>query len=675
MYQTLDDLANIQVTQTEPSKSRGWIKWFLIGLWLIILVFIVLFIFNWKNKEKELLPIWFSDSSSENVNLGDGNLFSRLLQLEPEENDDKDIQSKNAEILSQIKDTQFWSWVIEDKIKGSWENWGQEYKKENTEVIWYWLYCKWYEKDLSKCDYLVSFIEKDENRSYYRNSGCGSPVKYHCIKKGIVMNDIWNWNIFYDIYDWSTDNEDEVIQKYLWKDFESTYEWDYREIDAFRLLTNNDNWTSNYYLYIVDGNTWEILYKNSEKIISKDNAKKIIAENAWIGINNVKYLDLEKNNLIYESNFSYNWRTYDFKIDAKDGTIINDAEEKDIWGEKAMEIALKDSWLKATDLWKDVSHWHWEEKMLLMPEINKEWTGENAIYDIEIETEDGMVYSYQIKATDGKILLKHLSEQFVIYDKEWAKKNMVYKIKSTHKKSRNLEIKPSELDMDDIYEFKDQVYLWISFDWDKIIDWSIIDRPYKHMWKMTRDELDEYYNFESHYPTKTIDKIFSESTEINLSEFEENVLYKIKIWQICRLNIINDTEDDVIVYQGYYWEGRYDSIPYLKEWYAWSRDCISVRWNSDDYYSILYKKASSKDLFKVIDKEKITYLSKFKVWDEIGMNQRYDENYLYNDTNNDLTISVTDYWIVNAPEDFQFTVKPWKLAHCYEYTDVVKIIK
>jgi hypothetical protein len=46
---------------------------------------------------------------------------------------------------------------------------------------------------------------------------------------------------------------------------------------------------------------------------------------------------------------------------------------------------------------------------------------------------------------------------------------------------------------------------------------------------MTRDELDEYYNFESHYPTKTIDKIFSESTEINLSEFEENVLYKIKI--------------------------------------------------------------------------------------------------------------------------------------------------
>ena len=145
---------------------------------------------------------------------------------------------------------------------------------------------------------------------------------------------------------------------------------------------------------------------------------------------------------------------------------------------------------------------------------------------------------------------------------------MTYKIKSTHKKPKKLEIKPSELDMDDIYEYKDQIYLWITFDWDKIVDWSIIDRPYKHMWKMTKNDLDEYYNFESHYSTKTIDKIFSESTEIKLSEFDENVLYKIKIWQICRLNIINDTENDVIVYQGYYWEGEYETTPYLKEWYA-----------------------------------------------------------------------------------------------------------
>ena len=84
---------------------------------------------------------------------------------------------------------------------------------------------------------------------------------------------------------------------------------------------------------------------------------------------------------------------------------------------------------------------------------------------------------------------------------------------------------------------------------------------------------------------------------------------------------------------------------------------------------------SSDDLFKIIDKKEITYLSKFKVWDEINLYQRHNENYLYNDTNNDLTISVTDYWVIDAPEDFQFVVKPWKFAHCYSATDIVKIIK
>jgi hypothetical protein len=41
---------------------------------------------------------------------------------------------------------------------------------------------------------------------------------------------------------------------------------------------------------------------------------------------------------------------------------------------------------------------------------------------------------------------------------------MVYKIKSTHKKPRNIEIKLSDLGMDDIFKFKDQIYLWLTFD-------------------------------------------------------------------------------------------------------------------------------------------------------------------------------------------------------------------
>jgi hypothetical protein len=37
--------------------------------------------------------------------------------------------------------------------------------------------------------------------------------------------------------------------------------------------------------------------------------------------------------------------------------------------------------------------------------------------------------------------------------------------------------------MDDIYEFKDSIYLLITFDWNEIIDWEIIDRSYNNLWK------------------------------------------------------------------------------------------------------------------------------------------------------------------------------------------------
>lgn len=682
MYQTLNDLEkNILDYQTEENKPRKWVKWTFLVLWLVVLFLIVLIVYNLKIKDNPSL-LW--QSLGNKINLGEDSVYSRVFQLSTKESEDNEIQSKNAEILSQLKDEAFWEKKIEEIVKKKIER-IHEFDSNNFEVVWYWLECNEEEKDLSKCKYDVWFIYKYEvspqfnNWVWYDSFGdngyCGwwyHRLTYSCIVKYLAMKDIWFDKVFYKAWNDYSYWEDkyDMLDKYMWSGFE--YTWDIRDVHFVQYIVL-ENWVANYYKYIIDDD-WQIMFKDVVKFITRDDAEKIIANNASISPSDIKYLRLNAEDEIYTCDFSYNWHTYKYTIDAKNWSIINGLDEIDIWDEKAMEIALKDSWIDAEDLREDVSHWHWEMKTLLMPEINKEWTGSNAIYNVEIETEDDRLYTYIVRATDGKILLKHLSEQFIIYDKEWTRKNMTYKIKSTHKKPKKLEIKPSELDMDDIYEYKDQIYLWITFDWDKIVDWSIIDRPYKHMWKMTKNDLDEYYNFESHYSTKTIDKIFSESTEIKLSEFDENVLYKIKIWQICRLNIINDTENDVIVYQGYYWEGEYETTPYLKEWYAWSRHCITVRWNSDDYYSILYKKASSKDLFKVIDKKEITYLSKFKVWEE--MKRWYGENYLYNDTDNDITVSVTDsiYWI-DAPDDFQFVIKPWKFAHCYEYTDIVKIIK
>ena len=689
MYQTLDDLEKTtQVYQTEENKSRRWVKWTFLALWLVISFLIVLIVYNLKIKENHSL-LW--QHLWDEINPGEDNVYSQLFQLPTEETDDNETQSKNAEILAQLWDESFWNKKIEESIEKEFDS---EWKtKWNINIIWYWLLCNQYSENLEECKYSISFsneVDRWWRTGYevYSNGNSSSSrynFSYHMAAKEIAMRDIWNWGVFYDISDWN--DEDKLKLKYLWENFESTYKWDYRFIEVVSLLTNNEDGTSNYYLYIIWDETWEILYKDLEKIVSRDTAKKIIAENAWISDNDVKYLFLSENNLIYEAKFSHNWHTYDFKIDAKNWNIISGGDDIDIGDEKAIEIALKDSWLKSSDLRRDVSHWHWEMEMLLRPDVTKEGTGTNAVYKVEIETEDYKLYTYKIQATNGKILSKQFSEYFVILSKNWGTNNVTYKIQSLYGKKKKVDIYITELNMDDIYEFKDSIYLWITFDWSEITDWEIIDRPYKNLWKKTRTELDNYYHFESYYPIKEVYKKINwknpDEYTIYLSSIDENIIYKYTImtWQDCSLKIINDLWKDIIVYQNeesaLYPDKfeTYRSNIYLKDWYAWAHvnSCTINNW--EKYYYLMYEEVSSDDLFKIIDKKEITYLSKFKVWDEINLYQRHNENYLYNDTNNDLTVSVTDYWIVDAPEDFQFTVKPWKFAHCYESTDIVKIIK
>jgi hypothetical protein len=61
-------------------------------------------------------------------------VLSRLLQLESEKNDDKDIQSKNAEILSQLKDESFWKEKIEEVIKKKIDR-IHEFDRQNIDVV------------------------------------------------------------------------------------------------------------------------------------------------------------------------------------------------------------------------------------------------------------------------------------------------------------------------------------------------------------------------------------------------------------------------------------------------------------------------------------------------------------------------------------------------------------
>ena len=584
----------------------------------------------------------------------------------------------NAKILTQIQDEDFWNQKIEETIDTAiwWEKW-------NIKILWYWLLCQQSNENLGDCNYSVSFsneVDRWWRTGYevYTNSSSTSSrqgFSYHLAAKEIAMNDIWNWWIFFDV---SNRDDDELIIKYLWKDFKSTYDWDYWFIEVVEFVTNNEDWTSNHHLYIITDETWEILYKNSERIISRDATKKIIANTAWIDESNVKYLYYRSASWVYECSFSYKWHTYKYENDAGNWTIIKGWDEIDIWEEAAMGIAIKDAWIDWKDLMQEVDHWHM--RILLEPDIEKIWSGNSALYRLAITTNKDKYYLYDISAFDGRILSSKFGEKFVINNKNWDSKDLAFQIESAFPKKQKLDIKIHELKMDNIYEFKDLIYFWIEFEWDKIVDWSIIDKhSNKNLGKLTKKELDELYNFESFYKIKDMGILSWET--INLSSLEENVIYKYSLpkWNYSDIEVVNDLWEDIIVYENMedprYKDKsiKYTAKPYLKDGYTRGSRAYYYHDGWEVFY-VMYKKASTEDLLKVIDKNEITFLSKYNVWDKISEKDRsYDENYLYNNTNKDLTVLITNE-IGSKAETMEVIVKSWKIVHCSEYADSVTIL-
>ena len=274
-------------------------------------------------------------------------------------------------------------------------------KNSDVKILGYWLLCKQYEEDLKNCDYTVWFTK---DNSFYSNWSHWN-IWYHIVATEIAMSDIWNWGVFYDVSSWY-ESDKEIILKYLWENFEENYEWDFWFIEVVKILTNKDDWSSIYNLYIIANETWEFLYKKSEKVISRETAKHLIANDIWINKDNVKFLYFRPEKLIYECNFSYNWHTYEYEINAKDWKIIKGVDEIDIGNDEARKIAMDDAWLTRNDL----SYWDWHMWWLDEPTINKLWTGETAVYTVEFKTNKNVNFFYKVRAFDWEILYKVISE-------------------------------------------------------------------------------------------------------------------------------------------------------------------------------------------------------------------------------------------------------------------------
>ena len=346
---------------------------------------------------------------------------------------------------------------------------------------------------------------------------------------------------------------------------------------------------------------------------------------------------------------------------------------------------MKEAWLTEDSFWQPAG---WYTKFLVMPDMEKEVLSGQIIYKVWIAANDNKVYYYEISWSGWKITKSTITENFTIDKKSGADNNLTYTISPEDKNSSKYTINLNELWMDNIYEFKDKIYLEIEYEWEKVLEWSIIDKNSRYnLWKLTNDDLDELYNFESNHEIINAGNITW--WDILLSTLKENVIYEYTIpkWSYCEANVINDLWTDCIIYEkdGEYSKDDDGTISYSRtpmlellypRWYPGQRwGCSWTDWHK---YYILYKKASIEDLFKTIPSYKILNLDKYEIWDKLTRNtgRDYDKEYLYNNTDENLTFFITsfvpkDRWI----DDMVITVPPKRLLFVSDSVDTVILTK
>lgn len=375
---------------------------------------------NKKNKKwciiiALILLIWIPIFHMNEQKTVHDNIFYEATELE-------DYSKNNKIVINNIKNEEYRNNFISKEIydqslsRCKWKYfWHEKAIQEcinqwEKKIIWYGLICDFFDENLSDCEERIAFSWKH----YFYNSS--DEIEYFDIMsnkwlissshwwfdyskatKEIVMNDIGNWNLFYDLhvlYDYNYENKDklEIIHKYLWVEIDKDI-WDYNVIEYAK---DNFNGTYTYYIYITQDKN--ILYKNSYEIIDKNTARKIMSDYIWLKENEIININLDAEK--YYSNFFWKWHNYSLKVNAKDWSIIETIDNIDIGKNAATEIAMKDAWIRTEDLLKN--------DFLSLPIVWKEWDWNDAIYNIKITTLNDKIYNYEISAYDGKIIKKDI---------------------------------------------------------------------------------------------------------------------------------------------------------------------------------------------------------------------------------------------------------------------------
>lgn len=201
---------------------------------------------------------------------------------------------------------------------------------------------------------------------------------------------------------------------------------------------------------------------------------------------------------------------------------------------------------------------------------------------------------------------------------------------------------------DNLISYNEEIKLRIVYDInkDKILDCKVSDNYGNIIKDVSKKNIEKL--FDPEYNKKVIKKELTKS--IKLSSLKENVVYKYDVKNDTSApEIINDTGYDCIVYEKNYETADYEkNVMIYKKIEGFSITTSHSSLSKNDVYSILYKKASVKELMDILDKDDVINLSNYKSGDSIS--QQF-EKYIYNDTSNKIEIHAKDTFYEETKEN------------------------
>lgn len=204
---------------------------------------------------------------------------------------------------------------------------------------------------------------------------------------------------------------------------------------------------------------------------------------------------------------------------------------------------------------------------------------------------------------------------------------------------KGLLIKATDFNLpSNLYNYKDDIRLRITYsqvDYE-VLECKVINYKTGEIVEDTSEEnINRLFNIE--YGKTIIENSWVD--EIKLSTLKENEVYKYTASATVQFpKIKNDVGENCIIYIKQWHDETYKKE--VNMYNEISGTTISGSFNeykAGDTFYIMYKKASTKELLKLIEQDKIVYLSKYNDGDTL---EYQFEEYIYNDTQNDITINI-----------------------------------